>query len=233
MQRHAYSLETAFEVEYGSGGKLVVFNAEYDALPRLGHACGHNLIAASSIAAFLATAKALQDSGIQGRVRLLGTPAEEGGGGKVLLLRAGAYKGVDACLMGHPTGCIPAERGSHLEGVAAWKCLAFRTLKVNFTGKSSHAATFASDGHNALDAVVSSYVNISLLRQQIPSIARIHGVIRDGGANPNIIPDSASMEYFVRDGTVKSVMDLSKKAEACFHAGAMAAGCTVDCDWNP
>ncbi|KIW65479.1 hypothetical protein PV04_07736 [Phialophora macrospora] len=228
VKRHTYGIETSFEVEAGHRGRLVVFNAEYDALPGLGHACGHNLIATSSIAAFIATAEALRKSGREGRVRLLGTPAEEGGGGKVRLIRAGAYEGVDACLMSHPMGCMP----SNFDGVSATKSLARRQVNVTFKGQNAHAGLIPWNGKNALDAVVASYVNISLLRQQLPPTARVHGVIRQGGAEPNIIPDSTSLEYFLRDTTFCAVEKLSEKIQACFEAGALATGCGVDCAWR-
>lgn len=199
VTRHAYGLDTSFEASYGSEGRLIVFNAEYDALPSIGHACGHNLIATSSIAAFIATAEALRTSNIPGRVRLLGTPAEESGGGKIKLIKAGAYHGVDACLMAHPGPSemrrMSANAGAAVDGVSAHRSLARKQVKVDFFGKNAHAGLNPWDGTNALDAVVASYVNISLLRQQIPSTARIHGVIRQGGKEPNIIPDSASLEY--------------------------------------
>ncbi|KAM5343628.1 hypothetical protein ACJ41O_012165 [Fusarium nematophilum] len=232
VKRHAYGLDTSFEVEFGKGGKLVVFNAEYDALPGLGHACGHNLIATTSIAAFVATAEALRDSNIKGRVRLLGTPAEEGGGGKVRLIEAGAYKGVDACLMAHPTGRLSPDGTQAVDGISAPKSSARRQVKVTFHGQNAHAGMTPWHGKNALDAVVSSYVNISLLRQQLPPTARVHGVIRQGGAEPNIIPDTTSLEYYLRDVTAENVYDLSDKVERCFRAGADGAGCTVECDWQ-
>ncbi|KAI1071752.1 hypothetical protein LB507_005446 [Fusarium sp. FIESC RH6] len=229
VKRSAYGIQTSFEVEYGKGGKLIVFNAEYDALPGLGHACGHNLIATSSIAAFIATAELIRESKIQGRVRLLGTPAEEGGGGKVHLMKAGAYEGVDACLMAHPTGRLSPPSSDDIDGVSAAKTSARRQMKVSFTGESAHAGNTPWHGKNALDAVVSSYVNISLLRQQIQPTERIHGVIRNGGAEPNIIPDSTDLEYYIRAAGVDEVKSLSKKAEACFEAGAIATGCKVKC----
>ncbi len=228
VKRHTHGLETSFEVEAGHGGRLIVFNAEYDALPGLRHACGHNLIATSSIAAFLATAERLHKSGREGRVRLLGTPAEEGGGGKVRLIRAGAYQGVDACLMAHPMGCMPSDH----DGISAAKSLARRQGKVTFRGQSAHAGLNPWNGKNALDAVVASYVNISLLRQQLSPNTRVHGVVRNGGAEPNIIPDSTSLEYFLRDTTFANVEVLSDKVQACFEAGALATDCQVDCVWQ-
>ncbi|KAL6407710.1 amidohydrolase AmhX [Ilyonectria robusta] len=232
VKRHAYGLETSFVAEFGNGGKLVVFNAEYDALPGLGHACGHNLIATSSIAAFLATAEAIRNHGFEGRVRLLGTPAEEGGGGKIRLIQAGAYEGVDACLMAHPTGRISLEGTQDVHGISAAKSSARRQVQVIFRGQNAHAGMSPWHGKNALDAIVSSYVNISLLRQQLPPTARVHGVIRQGGAEPNIIPDSTSLEYYLRDGTTETIQDLSNKVEACFEAGAIGTGCQVSCIWK-
>ncbi|KAH7245289.1 hypothetical protein BKA59DRAFT_454358 [Fusarium tricinctum] len=229
VKRSAYSIETSFEVEFGKGGRLIVFNAEYDALPGLGHACGHNLIATSSIAAFIATAETIRKGKLSGRVRLLGTPAEEGGGGKVRLIKAGAYEGVDACLMGHPTGRLSPADSDNIDGVSAAKTSARRQLKVSFTGESAHAGNTPWHGKNALDAVVSSYVNISLLRQQIQPTERIHGVIRNGGSEPNIIPDSTELEYYLRAAGVDQVKDLSHRVEACFEAGATATGCKVKC----
>ncbi|KAF5023414.1 hypothetical protein F66182_4514 [Fusarium sp. NRRL 66182] len=229
VNRHAHGIDTSFEVEFGKGGKLIVFNAEYDALPGLGHACGHNLIATSSIAAFIAAAETIRDGHLSGRVRLLGTPAEEGGGGKVHLIKAGAYEGVDACLMAHPTGRLSPQDSQNIDGVSAARSSARRQMRVSFTGKSAHAGNAPWNGKNALDAVVSSYVNISLLRQQIPTTSRIHGVIRNGGSEPNVIPESTDLEYYLRAAGRDEIKDLSHKVQACFEAGAMATGCRVEC----
>ena len=232
--RHAYGLETAFEAEFGSGGRLVVFNAEYDALPGMGHACGHSLIATSSIAAFIATAEMIAQHSVAGRVRILGTPAEESGGGKIKLIKAGAYNGVDACLMAHPGPSEMKDMGAKtaVDGVSATRSLARKQVKVTFTGRNAHAGLAPWHGRNALDAVVASYVNISLLRQQIPPSARIHGVIRQGGTEPNIIPDSATLEYFIRDNDAASVDRLGRRVQKCFEAGSMATECDVLCEWN-
>jgi amidohydrolase len=234
VTRHAYGIETSFEVEYGSNGRVVVFNAEYDALPGIGHACGHNLIATSSIASFIATAEAIRDNGVSGRVRLLGTPAEESGGGKIKLLKAGAYQGVDACIMSHPGPSSSTHEGGKKisDGIAATRSLARKKVNVTFKGKTAHAGLNPWDGTNALDAVVAAYVNVSLLRQQIPQTARIHGIIRNGGMEPNLIPDEGSLEYFVRDASAASVNNIAKKVDACFSAGAQATGCSLECIWD-
>lgn len=234
VTRHAHGLETSFQVESGREGRVVVFNAEYDALPGIGHACGHNLIATSSIASFIATAEAMRHSNAIGRIRLLGTPAEESGGGKIKLINAGAYRDVDACLMSHPgpatvTGsCSPKP----LDGIAASRSLARKKVNVTFRGRNAHAGLNPWDGANALDAVVSSYVNISLLRQQVSPTARIHGVVRNGGAEPNLIPDVAALEYFIRDASAQGACNIANKVDACFQAGGTASGCVVECVWD-
>lgn len=239
MTRKAYGLETALEIEYrhGDGGRVVAFNAEYDALPGVGHACGHNLIATSSIAAFIAACEAMKAqfqraSGKGFTLRLLGTPAEESGGGKVRLLDEGAYKDVDACLMVHPVPVVP--ESPELMGMATVTeggFLANDKLKVTFTGKPAHAAAAPWDGINALDAVVSAYVNISMLRQQILPTQRVHGVIVNGGERPNIIPLSATVDYYIRSPTVKTLKPLTEKVLKCFEAAATATGCTLNIEW--
>ncbi|GJN82631.1 hypothetical protein PLIIFM63780_006174 [Purpureocillium lilacinum] len=161
VTRHAHNLKTAFEVEAGSGGGVIVYNAEYDALPGIGHACGHNLIATSSIAAFLATAEALKANSISGRVRLLGTPGEEEGGGKVALLDAGAYQGVDACLMGHP-----GPRLAPVDGVIHVPFLAVAGVTVTFNGVNAHAGNVSYE--------VPSIHPIFLLDVEDPSIGPHH-----------------------------------------------------------
>ncbi|KAJ5714108.1 uncharacterized protein N7483_011289 [Penicillium malachiteum] len=241
VQRKAYGVETALEVEYtfGNGGRVVVFNAEYDALPGIGHACGHNLIATSSIAAFIATCEAMKaqaDSlSVSGfTVRLLGTPAEESGGGKVKLIDNGAYKDVDACLMVHP---IPMSPGNpsllSMATVIEGGYLANDKVQVTFTGKPAHAAAAPWEGINALDAVVSAYVNISMLRQQILPTQKVHGVIKNGGDRPNIIPMSATVDYYIRSPNKKTLKPLTERVIKCFEAAATATGCKVDFEWGP
>lgn len=191
---HAYDVETAFVAEYGSGGRLVTFNSEYDALPGIGHACGHNLIASAGLASFLGVAAALKESGIPGRVRLLGTPAEEGGGGKLKLIEKGAYRDTAACLMLHPGPKYLLK--DHIQGVAAIKMLANVKWTVTFTGRTAHAAMEPWNALNALDAVCLSYNGVSMLRQQIRPHERIHGVIKQGGDRPNVVPDRCEVQYY-------------------------------------
>jgi amidohydrolase len=171
-----------------------VFNAEYDALPNIGHACGHNLIASASLAGFLGVVAALKASGAPGRVRLLGTPAEEGGGGKLHLIDNGAYKDAAACLMTHPGPQYLLKDG--VTGVAAVKMLANVKWRIVLTGRTAHAAMEPWNGANALDAVCLAYNAVSMLRQQIRPYQRIHGVFREAGDRPNIIPDRSVAEYY-------------------------------------
>src|SRR3569833_1602486 len=221
----AYGVETSFSAEYGSGGRLVVFNAEYDALPGVGHACGHNLIASAGLAAFLGVAAALKESGRPGRVRLLGTPAEEGGGGKLLLIKAGAYKEAAASLMVHPG---PGYRlTSPVREVAFVRMLANVKMKVYFTGQEAHAAMEPWAGVNALDAVCLSYYAISMLRQQIRPHERIHGVFRQAGDRPNVTPAHTCVEYYVRSDTRAAAQALWERVKKCFEGAALATGCDV------
>lgn len=222
---HAYGLDTAFSTEAGTGGRLIVFNAEYDALPGIGHACGHNLIASSSFAAFLGVASALKASGQPGRVRLLGTPAEEGGGGKLRLIRAGAYRGAAASLMVHPG---PGHAlAAPVRGVAYVRMLANVKVRVHFTGRESHAAIAPWDGVNALDAVCLSYNAVSMLRQQIRPYERIHGVFRSAGDRPNVTPASCCVEYYVRSATRAGAEALWRRVLRCFEGAAVATGCEM------
>ena len=229
VTRHAYGINTAFEAEYGMGGRVVAYNAEYDALPAIGHACGHNLVAVSSIAAFIATAELIREYNLEGRVRLVGTPAEESGGGKIDLIEASAYKDVDACLMGHPASFSYGPVGT--DGLAAGTSLALQSVTVDFKGKAAHAGAAPWEGRNALDAVVAAYVNISLLRQQITPTQRVHGVIKHGGDIPNVVPDMARVEYSVRAETAAELAALCGRVSDCFNGAAQATGCAVDIKW--
>lgn len=221
----AYGLETAFVAEYGSGGRLVIYNAEYDALPGIGHACGHNLIASAAFASFLGLAAAIKRFGKPGRVQLLGTPAEEGGGGKLKLLAAGAYDGCDASLMVHPGPGHKLPESIH--GVAYVRMLANVKMRAYFTGKEAHAAIAPWEGVNALDAVCLSYNAISMLRQQIHPFERIHGVFRSAGDRPNITPANCCVEYYSRSDTRANAERLWKRVEKCFEGAAIATGCEV------
>ncbi|OJJ45186.1 hypothetical protein ASPZODRAFT_152905 [Penicilliopsis zonata CBS 506.65] len=222
---HAYGLETAFSAEYGREGQVVTFCCEYDALPQIGHGCGHNLIATAAIAAFLATVSALQQSGRAGRVRLLGTPAEEGGGGKIKLIEAGAFGDVDAAMMSHPFPVAPATRGTH--GVAYGNCLAVQAFRATFEGKAAHAAFSPWLGANALDAVTLAYSAVGMLRQQTRPTDVIGLIIENGGASSNIISERTVMSCNVRAKTLRESMELLDRVHKCLNGAAMATGCTL------
>ncbi|KAJ6115421.1 hypothetical protein N7486_001199 [Penicillium sp. IBT 16267x] len=224
VKRHAYGVKTAFEVSYthGPAGRVVAFNAEYDALPGMGHACGHNLIATSAIASCSATTetmKTLYSDAIGFTVRLLGTPAEEGGGGKLQLIEAGAYKYVDACFMVHPFPILPGAPDLLSSGSDSTQYLANSKVEVTYTGKPAHASAAPWEGVNALDAVVSAY--------------KIHGVVLRGGERPNVIPAFTTVEYFVRSPTKKTLEPLTERVLKCFDAAAAATGCDVEYNWEP
>lgn len=230
VTRHAYGIETSFEAEIGSGSRLVIFCAEYDALVGIGHGCGHNLIAMASLTAFVASAKATTDLGIAGRIRILGTPAEEGGGGKIKLLDAGAFSdpGLVAAIMSHPMGDLYPD--DEVAGASSPLFNAAYKTTVHFHGKPAHAAQAPWLGRNALDAAVSAYASISMMRQQIEPEDRIHGVITEGGKTPNIIPALATMVYAVRSPSAKRAKALMERLNDCFEAAAKATSCQVECE---
>ena len=192
---------------------------EYDALPGIGHACGHNVIAAAGLGAGLAAA-ALADE-VGGRVLVLGTPAEEGGGGKVPMIDAGALDGVDAALMVHPGP----------QDVRGFQVLANQQVVATYRGRAAHAAAAPHEGRNALDAAVLGYVNVAALRQHLRPDERLHGVFTDGGDKPNIVPARAEAHWYVRAGTRQRMEDLKQRLLACLQAGADAAGCTMELAW--
>jgi amidohydrolase len=210
-----YDIPTAFESRSGDGELVVAICAEYDALPDVGHACGHNIIAASSIGAGLALAAVADDIGLQ--VRILGTPAEEGGGGKIFMLERGAFDDVHAAMMVHPW---PVER---MTGA----CLAVAHFDVYFTGKEAHASAAPWEGVNALDAMTIAQVSLGLLRQQLPPGDQVHGVITRGGGAANVIPAAVTGRFMARSRTIDGLAALEPRVRACFEAGALASGCTV------
>lgn len=186
---------------------------DLDALPELGHACGHNLIAIASVAAALATAHVMRTYDLAGKVMLFGTPAEEGGGGKIAMLRAGAYEGVDVSLISHP-GIV--------NDCALMRTAAYARFHVAYEGRAAHAAASPWLGINALDALVTAYNGLSVLRQQTHPTDVIQGVITEGGVAPNIIPDRAAGVFIVRADTRASLRELMTKTDRCFAAGALA-----------
>lgn len=230
VERRAYCLQTSFEAVVGEGGRHVVVCCEYDALPKIGHACGHNLIAISSMAAFLAAAHAMSALKLPGRLRILGTPAEEGGGGKALLIDKGAFNPPDdiaAAIMAHPMPRPPlASPGAGYSGMAGLLLLASHKFRVEFHGQTAHAAGEPWNGTNALDAAVAAYNNVAVLRQQIRPDERIHAIIEEGGLAPNVIPDYTRMNWGVRAPSVKRSEKLLGRVRKCIEAAAIATGCT-------
>ena len=219
VTRKARGVDTAFLATAGSAGPTVAVMCEYDALPGIGHACGHNVIAAAGLGAGLAAAALAEELG--GRVVVMGTPAEEGGGGKVKLIDGGAFEGVDAALMVHPAD---ADLTS-MDVIAVQQCL------VDYHGEAAHAAAFPQRGRNALDALVLGYMNVAALRQHISPGERIHGIVNHGGDKPNIVPSYTQAEWMVRSPTLARLQVLKKRFTACLEGGAQAAGCTLEIEW--
>ncbi|KAJ5116665.1 amidohydrolase [Penicillium angulare] len=223
----AYGLDTSFLAEYGEGDRVVDFCAEYDALPVIGHGCGHNLIAVCSIASFIGVVAAMNQMNVSGKVRLLGTPAEEGGAGKLKLVDAGALKNTTASLMSHPTPRFPHISPSSV-GIAFGTSLAAAGFTAEFTGKSAHAAQMPSAGVNALDAASLAYQAVGLLRQHIKPTERINIILPEGGTAQNIIPDKARIRFSVRSETLKEMEILRTRVENCMKGAALATGCEVE-----
>jgi amidohydrolase len=217
VERGIAGVDTAFRATLETGaGPTIAIMCEYDALPGLGHACGHNVIAAAGAGAGVALA-ALKDKLPKGRIQVIGTPAEEGGGGKVKLIRGGVFEKVDAAMMIH--------------GWDAWighqDLLGVVRVVFEFTGTAAHASADPWSGVNALDAVIQTFNNVAMLRQQVRPDARIHGIITNGGAAPNIIPESAAATFYVRAAQLDYMWQLAKRVEACAEGAARATGCQV------
>ncbi len=211
----AYGMPTAFSARAGSGPLVVAVCAEYDALPVVGHACGHNVIAAAAVGAGLALAEVADDVGLS--VLVLGTPAEEGGGGKVVMLERGGFDGVHAAMMVHPWS---SER-------LAGQCLAVSHFDVTFAGREAHASAAPWEGVNALDAMTVAEVGIGLLRQQFRPGDQAHGVVLEGGVAANIIPERVRGRFMCRATTLADLERLDPRVRACFEAGALATGASA------
>jgi amidohydrolase len=216
VQRGVGELPTAFAARAGSGPLHVVVCAEYDALPAVGHACGHNVIAAMAAGAGMALARVADDVGL--RVTVLGTPAEEGGGGKILLLQRGAFDGAHAAMMVHP---------SPYEG-AEMPIIAVTQFQATYTGKEAHASAYPFLGVNAADALVVAQTAIGLLRQQLRPGDRVHGIVTKGGDAPNVIPARTTATWMVRAETLDQLEEVRAKVARCFEAGALATGATLE-----
>ncbi|KAF9274740.1 hypothetical protein BGZ68_000406 [Mortierella alpina] len=228
VTRHAYDINTAFVAEYespaaiaaaASGKKVknIGFCSEYDALPGIGHACGHNLIAIAGVAAALGVMAVLQKHNLEGRIRLIGTPAEETTGGKIPLIEKGAFDGLDACMMTHPA---PAD-------VVYATILSVGGVLVEYFGKASHASASPWEGVNALDAMVTAYNGIGLLRQQSAPTSRVHCIITNGGQAANIIPDYAAGKILYRATSAENHTKIHNNVLRILNAAAESTGCTV------
>jgi amidohydrolase len=216
-------LETAFRATRGSGRPSVSFLAEYDALPGVGHACGHNVIAASALGAGIALARALERAGRSVTVIVDGTPAEETMGGKIPFVDQGLFREVDLVLSMHPD----------TTNAAGGTCLAVQALRFSFAGRAAHAAAEPERGINALDAVIQTFNNINSLRQHVKSDVRIHGIITDGGKAPNVVPDSARAEFFVRAASLAYHTEVVEKVKNCARAAALATGASLETEADP
>jgi amidohydrolase len=220
VQRGAGGVETAFVAEAGSGGPVVAILGEYDALPGIGHGCGHNLMGTAAVGAFLAVRDLLD--GVRGRVRVIGCPAEERGNGKVALIKGGVFEGVDAAVMYHP-----GDR-DEIDPLM----LAMVNLDVELLGKAAHAAAEPYDGINALDGLLLGWNAMSALRLLVRSDSRIHGIITDGGKAANIIPDRAAARLMVRSPDNTYLADLRRRVLACFEGAAVASGAEMRPTWS-
>ncbi len=207
-------MDTAYKAVKGKGTPAVAFLAEYDALPEIGHACGHNLIAAASIAAAEAFAGALKEDGLDGSAIVFGTPAEEGKGGKIRMTAANAFKGADLVLMAHPAP-YTSEWGGFL---------AIRRFNVEFFGKASHAAAAPDQGLNALDATMFLFHGVNAMRQHVKDSSRIHGIVTGGGAAPNIVPDYSSSCFYLRAPNEKYLRTIVAKFKDIAKGAALMAG---------
>jgi len=233
MEKHGFEVTKKFHLDtawkatfsHGTGGRTIGINSEMDALKGIGHACGHNLIGISGVAVACAIKVALEKHNIFGNIVLLGTPAEEIGDGKLVLLEKGAYKCMDVCLMCHPA---PGPIGS----VSLSSCLALQQIVVEYRGHTAHAALSPWEGKNALDAAVLGYNNISALRQQLKPTHRVHGIFEGKDWAPNIIPDYAKFICYVRAPTRSEMQETVKRVTPCFEAAALATGCQVSIEYS-
>ena len=215
MQRGVGGLKTAFRAEFGNEGPTIAILAEYDALPN-GHSCGHNLIAGAALAAVQGLKNIA--SRLPGRIVLLGTPAEEGGGGKIILIDKGALKGVDAAMMAHPTDVE----------FSTMPALATQHLKLTFHGRAAHAAAAPWDGSSALAAVIQTFQSVDAMRLHLRDGSRLHGIITDGGQAVNIIPEKTECLFLARARTSKYAQEIGSRVIRCGEAAAMATGTRME-----
>lgn len=220
IERGIAGLPTAFRAAYGKGKPVVAFLAEFDALPKMGHACGHNIIAAAAVGAAVAASRCADK--YPGTIVVIGTPAEELDGGKVIMVERGAFKGIDAAMMVHP-GVLDA---------ATAFALACQNLEIAFYGKAAHAAASPEAGINALDAMIMSFNAINSMRQHIKASSRIHGIIKNGGEAANIVPAYTSGLFMVRAEDDAYLDELKPRVLDCFKGAALATGARLEYNWG-
>jgi len=220
VERGICQLATAFKGSYGTGKPAVALLAEYDALPKIGHGCGHNIIGTTAVGAAVAARKVVDAAG--GSVVVIGTPAEESYGGKVLMAERGAFQDMDAAMLAHPHGV----------DIASMRSLACIRLEVQFFGKAVHAAGSPERGINALEAMLQAFNGINSLRQHINERARIHGIITHGGEAPNVVPDYTAAIFLVRAGWESYLDELKEKVLNCFKAASLATGARLEYEWS-
>lgn len=220
VERGICRMPTAFRATYGKGKPVIALMAEYDALPGIGHACGHNIICTAAVGAAVAAKAAVDQCG--GSIAVLGTPAEELYGGKAIMAERGAFDDIDMAMIVHPD----------ITNVASARALACITLEVEFIGKAAHAAASPQEGINALDALILSFNGINSLRQHINERARIHGIITRGGDAPNVVPDRTAGSFLVRAADDTYLEELKTRTLNCFRGAAMATGAKLKYKWK-
>lgn len=218
VEKGVFGLETSLAASVGDGPTVCVMS-EYDALPEIGHGCGHNVIAAAGLGAAIALSKIADEAG--GRVLYLGTPAEEGGGGKIVMAQNGALNNVDIAMMVHPADT----------DLLTFDAIALQQLRVHYAGKEAHAAAAPEQGLNALDAAVLGYMAVAALRQHIATSERVHGIFTKGGDKPNIVPKEAETLWYVRAPTSATLENLKVRVQHALESGAHATGCTCRHEW--
>jgi amidohydrolase len=220
-EQNIAGMDTAFCAVYGTGSPCIALLAEMDALPELGHACGHNIIAAAAVGAAVALKNILPED--IARIKLIGTPAEELGIGKIELIKAGYFDDVDFAMMVHPSSRRYVTKGY----------LGLARIRFTFHGRPAHAAAYPEEGINALDGVIQTFNAINALRQQLRQDVRIHGIITEGGVAPNIIPARASCSFYVRAEELEQVHRVTERVVACANGAATATGCRLEIDADP
>jgi amidohydrolase len=220
VERGIADLATAFRATYGQGSPRIALLAEYDALPKMGHGCGHNIIASSAVGAAVASKSTIDQLG--GSVVVLGTPGEEVFGGKIDMVKAGTFKEIDVAMIVHP----------NLRNMVAIQALACSSLEVEFFGQPAHAAAQPYRGINALEAMILAFTSINSLRQHIRSEARIHGIITDGGEAPNVVPAHSAAVFLVRAPDNDYLAELKDKVLNCFTGASVASGARLEYRWR-